>query len=368
MTIISAFNLGVCPVVIGDLLLSGHERLGEELEIPIGGSIHDTFPVGSGWSVVGLRQKIAIVAPNCIIAWAGSYIGAKIVIRELQSLFFSGTPSYGDLRDYFEGLRPDIANLGVHFVGWINDREGLRRFNYDASLIERSPYLGEFAAAGSGARAFAEIAKRLPLDIICDAKGLTALERAVATSLMATGLMLQGELITQENLFNFFGGGYEIGALTDDCFSKIGDITYVFWFAVVSGGEVHLSAPQVAIKQDYVDDILLIRAIRTLQPVPESNQSRVSESLHVVLPVYRDVQNAELRSIVAPAMNSKFTCHIIFSQDGENRGSMTRIEHRANRLPESIRFESSAGHVLFSVNQGFVDDLKKSLAEGLAGR
>jgi hypothetical protein len=86
MTLISAFKIGVCPVVVGDLLLSGPERLEGETSIPVIGNITRVFPQGSGWSIVGLRQKVNLIAENCVVAWSDSQLAATIIIKELRML------------------------------------------------------------------------------------------------------------------------------------------------------------------------------------------------------------------------------------------------------------------------------------------
>lgn len=360
MTIVSAFNVGVSPVVVGDLLLSGPERSEQSTGIPVVGDITQVFPVGSGWSIVGLRQKVNLVAPNCVIAWAGSQLGASIVIKELRSMASCRPLCFNDLAKYFTTLDPDVVKLGVSFVGWISDEKGFRRFNFDA-LIGSAPCFGEFAVAGTGAQAFSEIAAMLPKDISSPDRNVTSLEKAVSTSLMGTGLMLQSELLTQQNLLLYFGGGYEIATFIKNCFSKIGDITFVFWVADITEHEVQLSMPQLALKQDYLDDILLIRAIRIRPPQNESEPPKTDESLHAVSPVYRNIKQTELSSIATPAMNSLFTCHCILVRSSGPPQVLVRIEYRENRLPESVRFTDGSEHILFSVNQNFVQGLVQSI-------
>ncbi len=111
MTIVSAFNVGKNPVVVGDLLLSGPERSEQSMGIPVVGDITQVFPVGSGWSIVGLRQKVNLVAPNCVIAWADSQLGASIVIKELRNMASCRPLCFDDLAKYFTTLDPDVVKL-----------------------------------------------------------------------------------------------------------------------------------------------------------------------------------------------------------------------------------------------------------------
>ncbi len=173
--------------------------------------------------------------------------------------------------------------------------------------------------------------------------------------------MLQGELLTQQNLLQYFGGGYEIATFVRNCFSKIGDITFVFWVADLTECGVQLSMPQLALKQDYLDDILLIRAIRIRLAQNDLEPSKTEESLHAVSPMYRNVTQSELGSINPPAMNSLFTCHCILVRSSGPPQVLVQIEYCVNRLPKSVRFTDGHEHIILSVDPNFVQGLVQSI-------
>jgi len=77
MTMTAAFCVESYPVLVGDILLSGLEVLGKEVHIPTIGNIDSVFPEGSGFSIVGLCQKLCIVNDRIAIGWAGKRFSAR---------------------------------------------------------------------------------------------------------------------------------------------------------------------------------------------------------------------------------------------------------------------------------------------------
>jgi hypothetical protein len=80
--------------------------------------------------------------------------------------------------------------------------------------------------------------------------------------LSATSLLLRAELSSQSKVLQYFGGGYEIATFIRDKFAKEGDIPFMFWIATPTDGQAALSGPWLVLKQDYVDDFLLLHVLR----------------------------------------------------------------------------------------------------------
>jgi hypothetical protein len=83
MTVIAKISIKNAFILIGDSLISGHEK-DKEIFIPTKESIYEIFPKGSGWSVANLKNKIRILGNNIIIGWYGNFLAAKIIIKELR--------------------------------------------------------------------------------------------------------------------------------------------------------------------------------------------------------------------------------------------------------------------------------------------
>jgi hypothetical protein len=128
---------------------------------------------------------------------------------------------------------------------------------------------------------------------------VTGSEQAVNTCLALTGGLMQLEIATRKSLIDGYGGGYEVATIIDGKCGKIGDITYLFW-------RLGAPAPYKAIRYAYEKDILLMRSQST---GPSKEFVDISEHrLHVVSPVYRDVDMAEIRAIPLPSMNAQYLC------------------------------------------------------------
>lgn len=360
MTLITAFNVGKSPVVVGDLLLSGPEQPQKEIATPIVGDVTRVFPRGSGWSIVGLRQKVNLVANNCVVAWADNELAAKIVIKELRALSTDSPLSFDRIADYFKNIDPNLVGLGVNIVGWVKEDKGFRRFCFNA-LTTKTGAFGELSIAGSGTDPFLKLTEEMPLELPIADREINSLEKAVSLSLMSTGLMLQSEFHTQDTLLNFFGGGYEIASFVKDRFSKIGDITFVCWAAELKDNFVYISHPLLALKQDYLNDILLIRSLRLHHSDGVGETTSIEEAHYIVSPLYRTANQEEAQMVAGLNLNSKFTCHCILIQSDCPLQVLVRIEYRESGSPTSITFNDLDGQLSWAVNHEFVLGLAKSI-------
>ena len=354
MTVISAFAIGPCPVVIGDLLLSGLEQP-QQVEIPVIGNVTRVFPRGSGWSIVGLEQKVNLISDNCSAAWAGSRIGALTVMNDLRDFASQAPLTHAKITQFFLDQEPNLAE-SVKIVGWVKDEESFQIFSFGVEMTEAG-LLGEIWAAGSGAEAFI---KGIPPGRFPAAdRELVPLEKAVAFFLSTIGPMLQAEFHSTETLLNFFGGGYEIATFVEDRFSKIGDITFVFWESEFRNEVVRIGLPVLALKQDYAGDTLRIRSLRFLNGHSEPYE----ESHHVILPLGGSAPDGFAES-PPPDMNSSFTCHCVLVQSNDPMQVLVRVEYRTGGST-SIVFNDRADGVTLSVNEQFISNIAQSITKRL---
>lgn len=141
MTAIAAFSVDRCPVVFGDLLLTGPRESSRQVAVPAIGDVHDFFG-GSGWSILGLEQKVVLINQHCVLAWAGSWLGASVAISELRFLASTQVLTADGVRAFLAG-HPDVRAQGVGFIGWVYESESGRfgRFRHDAEVVNaRKPW------------------------------------------------------------------------------------------------------------------------------------------------------------------------------------------------------------------------------------
>src|SRR5262245_19319413 len=104
MTAVARFVHGGCPILVGDLLLSGEELPGRTPTGPTIEAITDIFPVGSGWVPVALAQKIALITDKLVIGWSGTESVARGVFSELIRMSSSKPFTSAWLDEYFDSL------------------------------------------------------------------------------------------------------------------------------------------------------------------------------------------------------------------------------------------------------------------------
>jgi hypothetical protein len=229
-------------VVFADLLISGPERPDSVPDISLAGAITSVFPAGSDWSILGLNQKVVLLGDNCVIAWAGNIVFARTVIAGLRALASQVPLSLPIIETYLAELDPTMKDQ-ISFVGWVRGDEVFHQFWYRAD-IAKSALFGRVSAAGSAATRFVMLASQISGGSwSTPGQALAGLERAISSMLSATSLLLQAELSNEDNLLQYFGGGYEIATFIGNKFAMVGDIAFVFWMANVTDGDVALSGP-----------------------------------------------------------------------------------------------------------------------------
>jgi hypothetical protein len=366
MTLIAAAGLDTYPVVFGDLLIPGPERPGSAPDISLAGAVTSVFPPGSDWSILGLNQKVVLLGEHCAIAWAGDVVFACTVIAGLRALASRAPLSLPIVETYLAELDPTMKDQ-VSFVGWVGDGEVFHQFWYRADTAE-SALFGRVSAGGSAATDFVMLALQISGGSWnVPGQALAGLERAMSSMLSATSLLLRAELSSENNLLQYFGGGYEIATVIGDKFAKVGDIAFVFWMANVTDGEAVLSGPWLVLKQDYADDFLLLRVLRMRPGNVSTDPPLIEEDRHVVAPFGNTVAAALANSISWPGMEATFTCHVVLVHSPQDITVFNRIDYSESRTPKSISFSLEDRHIGFVVSRQFADELTQSVRADFAG-
>src|SRR5262245_2684710 len=150
MTIVARFGIQGCPMLMGDLLLSGPELPGSKVFLPTTEDFSAIFPAGSTKVPRGIRQKIAVVSDKLVVGWAGKLSIAQNVIAELVRRSQSEPFTRESLQQYFDGLNQAVwEELGL--AGFIEDDAGMTSFCCESTTEFSTPLLGKVALLGSGA-------------------------------------------------------------------------------------------------------------------------------------------------------------------------------------------------------------------------
>ena len=362
MTVVATFAISGYPVVFGDLLMTGPSANEvRTVAVPAQGEVQEFFG-DSGWSVLGLKQKVTLLADNCVVAWAGSLLGARIAISGLRELAKTGVLTCESILRHLQA-DSDLSKHPASFVGMVAESGRLHQFRFNAEHFD-STTLGHVFLSGSGSAAIHEFSKVLASMESRSTGSANAAVTCVAKTMMLGGMLLQAEFrggLAATTLRNMFGGGYEIAFFSDGRMRKLEEVSYLFWEAEIAPDEVRVSPPQLVVKQRYIGDYLLIRSARI---EASAKQLRVeNEQRHVICPMYDapslDVPMEELRTI---SLQSNLLCHcILVLQAGQQTGIYTMVQRYSPESEVTITFEDKDDQVVI----GFRSDTMTQIAQSL---
>lgn len=221
MTLVAGLSFGGTPAFVGDLLTSW--RVPAEIDLP---TRHESELLKGidGHYAGGLTQKLLIVRPYLLIAWAGEVSVIHSLVRELDSVLpLTLDELYGREDEIFkrlDRLPPTVEVLAVLIHG-----ENIwpfcvytRGFEIDGKRI----YL-----LGTGNQTafdfLSEMTKGMPMPDNSD--GIAA--RSVLINFAANALMAQFQ--SGYGLSESWGGGFEIAYVTKQGFSKVDNILVRCW-------------------------------------------------------------------------------------------------------------------------------------------
>jgi hypothetical protein len=243
-------------MLISDLLLSGPEPLGQKFAIPTVGDVKTVFGEGSGFTPTRLNQKVALIGDDLVLAWTGSRLEARTIIKELIEKNMQQPLSKDSLADYFKSVDPR-ALKAVGFLGFLKEASGIIQLGLNCETFA-SELFGEVGFLGSGSNDIKPFFEELPEFPIPPKQKLSMQAVSNSFALSLSGLLLSIEIANRRSLLQFYGGGYEIVTAVEGNFRKLDDVTYLFWFVQVIDDKIGLSLDRV-FKYSYQDDVLIIR-------------------------------------------------------------------------------------------------------------
>lgn len=369
MTAIAAFNVDSCPVVFGDLLLTGECDSVRAVAVPAVGEVNNFFE-NSGWSILGLRQKVVLINEHCVLAWAGSWLGAKLAIDELRTIAANTTLTRDGVCAFLASHHEANA-LGTSFVGWVHEEEHGRvgQFRHEAEIINAGS-LGRMSVQGTGTDAIKELVDLWKGMQWKETGEVNSGTRAVSTGLAMSGILLRSELHGGDaapTLRSMFGGGYEVATFSNGHFHKAGNLTFLIWSAMVNSDGVRLTLPQLIVKQAYIDDVLLLRSARITS---EGNDppKLIDEQRHVILPMYNTEARVSQQALNSISLNSNLLCHC-FLVEGEGDGDLmiyTRVQQTGHATTPTLELQDEDDRLILGFSDAFIREVGHSLQDGMA--
>lgn len=367
MTLIAAFAHRNFPLLVGDLAVSNNESGRTAIHVPTTGRITSVFPEGSGYTIVGLRQKIAIISPNCAIAFAGSMLMAAHVTRELRKIGAQRPIAPPDIPGVVAEAMREMRVDPVSVVGWLNLGGSVGGFEGRASFIE-SERFGPIAAAGSGV-------DQLKKWLAPESRGPTreietgdVKNDALRKAFSLVGVFLQTEVRTAETLLNYFGGGFEVAAFNGRGFSKVGDITFALWEVFESGDDLHFTpGPTCILKQDYDGDLLLIQSL--LMDLTGKEPKVKDVAVNAILPLDRVATEADKSKTKLTSWESTATLHIFVVRfESREIAVMTRLEVFSNPTDRWFKLRGIGEGVEIGFREDFLMKMNEEIRTAAAQR
>lgn len=363
MTIVARFGIQGCPMLMGDLLLSIKDPSASPALIPTAEDLSKVFPAGSTYVPSGLRQKIIVLSDTFALGWAGTRVVARDIIAEVRRKNAATPFTRETLQKHFDALDESVWKK-IGLVGFIEDAAGMTSFSCDNTTTFSTPLLGEVALLGSGTAGVRKVLEGIPSLPVGIGGTPNVVDLSVGFSLQLSGVLLNFEMATLQNLNDLYGGGYEIATVLNQKFAKVDDITYLFWQASVDGkGGVRISRlPLKACRYSYHNDILLIRSAKFED---KGDMRAFEQRLFAVSPVYRDPDPGEMKGITPPSFNARFLCNYFLIPMSPKEAAILGMVTCKERAEDEkwVKFEETATEVHAWVETQFVVDVAKEIAK-----
>jgi hypothetical protein len=351
-------------MLLADLLLSGPPLLAALDPVPTVDDLAVVFRFDSERVPRGLCQKIAIVSPNLVVGWSGSYDTARDVISELRRRVVAERYTNEALQRDLNNLLPSYdAKNSIGLVGFIRDPDN-RIAQFGRNYIKlNTKVFGDVGLLGSGLDDFEKfLTRNETLPVADNHLQLNVLQRSVGFGLSMSGALLTFEVSSGAGLTDLYGGGYEIAVSERGEFKKIDDVLYAFWSVDVEGEQMRGNfLPSRVFRYAYKDDLLRIRSVSFVR---RAKTTSISEQLFLVPPVYRDLRSHEKADTSKPDLNARWLCNFFVVRYSDGRSKIfTKVAHQIESR-EWIRFEDRAEGVGVQVSQRFLEEVGRAILRG----
>ena len=304
------------PVLIGDILISSGSPLNKIDKTPTGYWLKDL----KGITVVEVAQKVTVIGETCAIAWAGSYIEASAVIRELNELNEQTPLNFDILSSYFEN---EYHGVGVKnplsFIGFVKDGDTYKLFEHDAEIID-SRNFGKVVVAGSGRDDIEQLLTNAKFSGISNAApGFDEFEpnqRAIAKVLSLIGPLFTHEMSTGQSVTSYYGGGYEIAAIVGGKPSKLEDLAYALSLVIydknIKAFKIYLSH---IMKYEYEGDVLCIYSLECIHDLKKYNTYMLKPMSRYISQDEKSWYGGALPKVITPEFRysqKKLSCLVFY--------------------------------------------------------
>lgn len=258
-------NYGV-PVIIGDLLISSAETVGE-IVLPTS-HLDQELLDDNPYKPIALNQKVYIPHRNLCVALAGNVGEMEEFLRELKTRckYFENIKEE-HLQQFFSDI-----DLGVNFTKvaffmlyveeHANDQKMIKYLSYPKDIwsYENSEAFQAAHACGSGKKQFLyQITERAYVE---SSTSNGDIMHTVATNISLMTRLLAIETVTPAHVLKNWGGGYEMAIYNRDRFEKLSEYAIVVNLCKFDeNGQLPYPAPQYILYYRYHLGRLVITSI-----------------------------------------------------------------------------------------------------------
>lgn len=268
MTAVCVFVYHHIPMMIGDLAVSSGEPESGPAQVPTRKKDQNPFPVGSGYVIKDLAQKVVRLAPYFVMGWAGSEIHARALARQLIPFLNDRRRDINEIRSfllsYDQNDLKDTQVLGMYCLGEKIDFVGGNSADFQ-EVDTRYP--GGYIGVG-GQFLYADInSLKSRGNQVPDSRGsMPAENNHLAKCCGLVAGLVRKEVTESFGFRHYYGGGYELSSFNSDGkFEKLDDVTFAFWDIIIdsqTGTEFNYSVIPVHMSRYlYIEDILNIKSL-----------------------------------------------------------------------------------------------------------
>lgn len=282
MTLIGRLRFSGFPVMIGDILLSRTDRPHPHpVALPAMLDVNAHLPEEAWGSVSGVTQKLNILNDSLMVAWAGSYLQARLALRHLDEAVRAGASTSQDICFALDAIAGEIGDLSL--LGLVVRPDGrpdgvaVASFAWDVGTDELDGV--DVRLAGTGQWHARELLPR----VLQLSDKLTPLEQAIYTGIGLGGALVGRETDTRLNLVEMWGGAIEIGFVANGRIQKLDRVLHMqARVARVADGLVQFQLWPKFTHYSYLGEYLLVATIEWTTAAGPA-----VEELHVVSPLLR---------------------------------------------------------------------------------
>jgi hypothetical protein len=199
MTVIAAWTIQNEPFILGDMLITQWNANGEHGKVSTRNNLGTLFPEWDETKILRTSQKVYKVTSKLALAWAGSHLSARSLLREAYKTFIGTNPNMAAVNNFFKNST-GLESQPCTILGWLIDEAGKHCFKWESQ--EPSAILTEDRfIIGSGTQ---------DLEAIIDSSSYSGQSSSLHNAIANVTNLLSRELVNGSPLLQSYGGGYQL--------------------------------------------------------------------------------------------------------------------------------------------------------------